>query len=42
MFQRKSDDNTEEVVKKVRAEDGSGDATAKVNGTTESPEKKVT
>lgn len=37
---RKSDDNTEEVVKKVRAEDGSGDATAKVNGTTESPGKK--
>lgn len=37
---RKSDDISEESVKKVRAEDGSGDAPAKVNGEPEKPEKK--
>lgn len=36
---RKSDDNAEESVKKVRSEDGSGDATTKVNGEAESSEK---
>ena len=39
LLQRKSDDISEESVKKVRAEDGSGDAPAKVNGEPEKSEK---
>ena len=40
LFQRKSDDEGEESVKKTRSEDGSGDASTKINGELETKEKK--